>query len=198
MGSNTLISGKDDLMLDPSGTYPVKNENVSQKYQHLMEISPRLREEMRGKSLALIFYECSLISLKLNREGNKLTLIFKRESHEQLNEIIKIKVKSYDQVVKNIVLPILEGGFTIAGIAGGNLEIFSRAWQVAVRSADSSLNSGHQAQLAALDHSYKIQSEFSDQYGRSKQDNNQSFEAICRVFEQFLQQLQENFKNVSG
>ena len=118
-------------------------------------IPSELKKKMKGLSLGLIIYEYTLMALQLNREGKRLTLQCKRETAESMNDTIEKKIKNYQNVVKNIVLPTLDAVIQVASIAGGPMALFAQGATVAIRSSTSVLDGVQQSKSTALDHSKK-------------------------------------------
>ncbi len=179
--------------------FPIHNKVDADPYADILGAVGHERfERTKNKSLGLILLECQFATFNLTVEGNKLVLTLKRECQERMNRIIDKKIDSYNQIVKNIVLPILEGVFELGGLGTPGLQAFCRSWNVGVRAAENQLGNAHQAELTAFDHLVKQLDGSIDQYTKGKQDYQQTLETINRIIDQYMQQLQENFRAVAG
>lgn len=159
---------------------------------------PKVAEGMKGLSLSLALIECCFVIYEVMRVGKQLSVYFRRESQEKLNKIVAEKIAEYNQIVKTIVLPILKAPFLLAGLAGPQADMIGKVVALGIDSADNILGDSHQAQLAYFEHAQQTLREISDQYLQGKRTQDETIEAIKRVLDQSMQQLQESFRSIVG
>lgn len=168
------------------------------KYQNLFEISPKLLEEMKHKSLGILSYESNMKSLELTREGNRLSFDSKRGSSKNLDRVIKEKIAAYERVVKNIVLPIIEVFAEIFGelFGAGLVKGIMIASKAAVRSASQQMESSQNQEITGFDHEYRTEEQLLEQHKRTQQEFAQFYAQLLEIFKQSIQQIQENARMI--
>lgn len=179
---------------EPTTTF----KDIPDEYKDLFVISPQLKAEMKGKSLALMIFEGTIRSINLNLRGKQLSLEFKHSSEKNMEMVIKAKVKEYDQVVKNIALPTLEALFGLIAINGGALKGISHAVTAAVRGATSQLESKQQGEITGLEHTYQSQNQSAEQNRRIQQEAQQIFDQLLGILSKTSDGEHENFKSTAS
>lgn len=153
-------------------------------YDYLINISPELRKKLAGLSLALIYTEIGLQSLELTRDEQRLLLKTRRVLECELEKKLEKHVLSYDQYVKNIFLPSVEGLCHIAdAISGGFVKGVFTATIYASRGAAEQLGNAHQAEGKGFDHFNQTQIRMIENYARSRLEKAQNHDKLhdtCR------------------
>ncbi len=184
--------------------YPTKNSHLNnetkEKFKFLLKsVHPSLIEEMKGKSLDMIMIEVWLASTRLSVINRRLEASFKRESQQEMNQIVKRKVQSYQQKL-SLFTAALEGcaEVTSALVGGGLLKGLAIGAAVGARSATSQLDRSLQAEQTAYDHLVKQQDEQINRYSSGRQDAKQTNEIIDRIVMDYFRQTQEAFRSIAG
>ncbi|MFI5342985.1 MAG: hypothetical protein ACHQUC_02065 [Chlamydiales bacterium] len=175
------------------------NGEIRQDYNDLFQISPELREKMKGKSLALIFFESTLMSLELTNERGKLSLNSKRSSQEHMEKVIQDKIESYNSVVKNVVLPTIDvfasmlsafGGDTLRGLFQGVTKVTS--------ATSAHLGESQEAERTGYNHVYEGENQLLSQNRESQRESLQLFDRMLQLWKEKVQESQELFRTVSS
>lgn len=179
------------------GLESAANGEVRQDYKDLFQISPELRERMRGKSLALIFLESTLMSLELTNERGRLSLNTKRSSQENMESVIERKIASYDNVVKHVVLPTIDVIGSVIGVMNP-----ASGWANLTKSftepTNRYLGDRQGAEHAEYDHVYQGENQLVSQHRDSQRESAQNYDKMLELWKQSVQQEQDSFRSVAS
>lgn len=184
-----------------SPTITIENATIndaSNDFLNLFEISPELREQIRGMSLGMIISQTQLGFIKLTCVDRKLSFSFECFSKEKMEILIKRKKGCYEQIVKNILLPTVEAGFSILAVGGGAFKIASKTVSILARGMTGHLENLQRSELDGYEHSYKTEDQLAEQNKRRVQEGSQALDGCIHTMNKVGDASQELFQSIAA
>lgn len=168
---------------------------IPDEFKNLFEISPELREKMKGKSLSLVYAESTLGCLQLTLQDRRLSFAFKRSSEQNMERVINKKIESYDQIVKTIFFGV-SASMEILGIAGGFFGATCKGIGMAAQGGINQLENQHKGQETGFDYLSKTEDQMAEQNRQRLQSATQYYEKILEIFMKEQDRLQESIRSI--
>lgn len=158
--------------------------------ENLVNISPELKERLKGKSLNLILNEIDFEVLSISRRNRELLLETKKCHLEELEAKLQKHLGSYDQFVKDVFFPAVEALSALGDpVSAGIGNAMFRAVGITARAAENQLGTKHQGEVRAFDHFNQDLTRLIDAAGRSVLDQNTLFDQTTRRMDSQQEQL---------
>lgn len=108
----TAGAGNDFAAAPAAGGNPILDSKT-------IKVSPQLLEELKGKSIVLIYEECILYEIKMYREGRRLKLELRQINQDKHQETIERKVTEYKKMTHLFVVGTAGCAELAGAISGG-------------------------------------------------------------------------------
>lgn len=158
----------------------------------LNNLSPKLLEEMKGKSIFFIVENSIIYEVKIMREGNKLRHQLRQVSENEAQKLVQEKIKTYNSLLP-VVSAGIGGSLNIAGAAfvafvpaSGFGKIVEAAGKVWPNTVDNYIQRGDQAKVTWIDGNKEIENRIIEEQRAQIQSSQQQVQqAIDRESNMF-------------